>query len=292
MGYPDISFRFLDELAEVGINDVVILLNAAEFEKANQTQFIVFDKPRTIIEHYKNHNKHLKIKVINTKQVTTEQEKLEFYLNRAKGGFDLNLFLCQEAIRGVNEELSAKPLFMEFTELRSAMLPFFSRSTQKQLPFPLFKSPCSSKEAIELLQHQVNPCFCYKTSMFDILYYQWLFNIFVELINLQSSHEETKSQLERIINNFNKNITDFKNAEIDSEKTLRVYGTSDKASKSTAGQRFKNAEKLKVLEKNFPKLITELIKLYELLSQKDHHDIKEDPEYKNLNEHMEGKPFI
>ncbi|CEG55989.1 hypothetical protein [Legionella fallonii] len=280
------------------------MLNEGEFQKAHTTKFAVFDhtEPQTIIEHYQSQSDRLKIEVINSGNATTEQEKLDFYVSHAEGQYKLNLFICKESIPGVSEELSAKPPVTETTKY--SLIPFFKSTERKKLP--LFQSPCSSDQAVKLLQHDLNPCLCYKMANFDVLHYQWLFNIFVELINLKIKlHEGNKDeflpQLSKLIKDFNKNIIDLEKAGIDFEKTnKKAYKTLDEPGVIRRWQHDKNVKKKESLEDNFPKLIGKLVKLYDklasqknlnLLNEKDDSVSEEDFSQKDFIEHIEGKPF-
>jgi hypothetical protein len=268
--YTNIPFGHLYQLDKVGISNIVILLNEDEFKKAHTSKFIVFDhtEPQTVIEHYQSQSDRLKIEVINTGKATTEEEKLDFYLENAEGQYKLNLFLCKESIPGVSEELSAKPPVTVTTEY--ALIPFFKWTERKKLP--LFQSPCSSDQAIKLLQHDLSACFCYKMSKFDLPYYQWLFNIFVELISLKIKLNEGKNaeflaQLSKLIKDFNKNIIDLEKAEIAFDKThKKAYATLDEPDAITRWQHDKNVKKKVNLEDNLPKLIGKLVKLYDKLA--------------------------
>ncbi|MCW8399677.1 hypothetical protein OQJ26_12835 [Legionella sp. PATHC038] len=268
--YTDLPFGHLYQLDRVGISNIIILLNEDEFEKAHTTRIRVFDYtlPQTVIEHYQSQSDRLQIEIINTGRATTEEEKLDFYLKHAEGQYKLNLFLCKGAIYAVNEEIRAKPLIRETTEY--IHIPFFKSTKRKKVPF--FQSPCSSDQTIELLQHELNTCFCYQMSPFDVMHYQWLFNIFVELINLkiklrEGNNAEFLSQLNKIINNFNKTILHFEKAETAFEKTnKKAYNKFDKPDLILRLRHEKHVKKKERLEDNFPKLVSKLVKLYEKLT--------------------------
>lgn len=277
MEYTDIPFGHLHQLDKIGIANIIILLNKDEFKKAHTTEFVLFDhtKPRTIIEHYQSQSDRLRIEVIDTGSATTEEEKLDFYLQHADGQYKLNLFLCKESIPWVSEELSAKPPVIETTEY--SFIPFFKSTDRKKLP--LFPPPCSSEHAIKLLQDETNPCLCYKIDFFDLLHYQWLFNIFVELISLKIKlHEEKNAeflpQLRKLVKEFNKNIINLEKAEIAFEKThKKAYFTLDKPKAITLHRHAKNVENKMKLDDDLPKLIGKLIELYDKLASQEHLDL-------------------
>lgn len=296
--YIDLPFGHLYQLDKVGISNIIILLNEDEFEKAHTTRFVVFDHtlPQTVIEHYQSQSDRLKIDIINTGKATSEEEKLDFYLKHAEGQFELNLFLCKGAIDGVNEEISAKPLIRETTEY--IHIPFFKSTKRKKVP--LFQSPCSSDQTIELLQHEINPCFCYQMSSFDVLHYQWLFNIFVELIHLKIKLHEGKnadflSQLNKIINNFNKTILHFEKAEMAFEKTnKKAYNTFDKPDLILRLRHEKHVKKKERLEEDFPILVNKLVRLYEKLASLENRNLlneKDEMISEGFIEPIETKPF-
>lgn len=114
---------------------------------------------------------------------------------------------------------------------------------------------------------------------FDVLHYQWLFNIFVELINLKIKLNEGKNaefllQLSKLIKDFNKNIIDLEKAEADFEKThKKAYATLDEADVITRWQHDKNVKKKVNLEDNLPKLIGKLIKLYDKLALQENRNL-------------------
>ncbi|PWY55306.1 hypothetical protein DGG96_12625 [Legionella qingyii] len=275
--YTDIPFGHLYQLDKVGISNVIILLNEDEFKKAHEAKFVVFDdtEPQTIIEHYQSQSNRLKIEVINTGIASTEEEKLDFYLKKhAEEQYKLHLYLCKETIPWVSEELSAKPAIIETTKY--SIIPFFTKNTRRQLP--LFEAPCSSDQAIKLLQNNLAPCLCYKLDLFDLLHYQWLFNIFVELISLKIKLHKDKStefslQLNNLIKDFNKNIIDLEKAENNFEKThKKAYSTLNKPHAVTRLHHAKNVKKKELLENNFPKLIGKLVELYDQLALQENLD--------------------
>lgn len=293
-------FGHLYQLDKVGILDVYILLNEHEFLKAHETKFVLFDyaEPKTILEHYQSYSAKLKIQVINTGTATTEEEKLHFYLKNAPKHYLLNLFICKESMPWVSEELSAKLPIVETTEY--SFIPFFKSTTRKMMP--LFQSPCSSKKAIELLQHDLNPCICYQMSVLDVSYYQWLFNIFVELITLkitshENKHSELSGDLNKLIKAYNKNIAALEKANNSFEQThKKAYKTLDEPSAIVRWQHERNVSEKANLEDNFPKLIKQLIKFYsKLMVQENNERVEEFNEenssQKDLIEHIEGKPF-
>ncbi|WP_454782402.1 hypothetical protein [Legionella sp. WA2022007384] len=270
--YTDIPLGHIHQLDKIGISNHIILLSEHEYEKAHETQFVVFDdtEPQSIIEHYQSQNTHLKIQVLNTGIATTEEEKLNFYLkNYADQQYQLYLYLCKEAIPGASKELSAKPLINGFTKY--SLIPFFTKLNRARLP--LFQAPCSSDLAIKLMQNNIAPCLCYRIDVFDLLHYQWLFNIFVELISLQIRFHEDKCapfsvQLNKLINEFNKNILALEKTEHSFETThKKAYSTFKKPGKLTQWQHGKNVKKKEQLENNFPKLIAKLETLYEQLQE-------------------------
>ncbi|KTD73161.1 hypothetical protein [Legionella tucsonensis] len=300
----NIPFGHLHQLDQVGISNIIILLNEDELKKTQATKFVVFDdtEPQTVIEHYQSQSDRLKIEVINTGTATTEQEKLDYYLKHAEGQYKLNLFLYKKSIPWTSNELSAKPPVIETTEY--SFIPFFKNTNRKRLP--LFQPPCSSEQAIKLLQHDLNPCLCYKMAQFDVLHYQWLFNIFVELISLKIKLHEDKnakflSQLNKLIKDFNKNIIDLEKAEIAFEKShKKAHFTLDEPDIITRWQHDKNVEKRMNLDENLPKLIAKLINLYDklvsqenlnLLNKTDEPVIEDELAQKDFIEHIEGKPF-
>ncbi|MCL9682525.1 hypothetical protein [Legionella maioricensis] len=292
--YINIPFGHLHQLDKAGIYNIIILLNEDEFRKAHTTRFVVFDhmEPKTVIEHYQSQSDRLKIEVINTGVATTEEEKLDFYLKQAEGQYKLNLFLCKESMPWVNEELSAKSPVIETTEY--SFIPFFKSTVQKKLP--LFQSPCSSEQAIKLLEHDLNPCLCYKMAYFDLVHYQWLFNIFVELITLkiklrEGENAEFSPQLSKLIKEFNKNIIDLEKAKITFEKThKKAYGTLGEPDVITRWQHDKNVKNKMGLEDSFPKLIGKLVKLYgKLTSQENLYTPLSEKE--EVIDHIEGKAF-
>lgn len=300
----NIPFGHLHQLDQVGISNIIILLNEDELKKAQATKFVVFDdtEPQTVIEHYQSQSDRLKIKVINTGTATTEQEKLDYFLKHAEGQYKLNLFLCKKSIHWTSKELSAKPPVIETTEY--SFIPFFKNTNRKRLP--LFQPPCSSEQAIKLLQHDLNPCLCYKMAQFDVLHYQWLFNIFVELISLKIKLHEDKnakflSQLNKLIKDFNKKIIDLEKAEIAFEKShKKAHFTLDEPDIITRWQHDKNVEKRMNLDENLPKLIAKLINLYDklvsqenlnLLNKTDEPVIEDELAQKDFIKHIEGKPF-
>ncbi|QMT60217.1 hypothetical protein [Legionella sp. PC997] len=275
--YLDIPFGHLYQLDKVGISNVIILLNNEEFKKAHETEFVIFDdtEAQTIIEHYQSQSNRLNIEVINTGTANTEEEKLDFYLKKhSEEHYELHLYLYKETIPWVSEELSAKRLIIDTTKY--PIIPFFTRNTRRQLP--LFDAPCSSEQAVKLLQNNLAPCLCYKVDLFDLLHYQWLFNIFVELICLKIKMHEDKSgefssQLNKLIKDFNKNIVDLEKAESNFEKThKKAYTTLDKPHAVTRSQHAKNVKRKERLEDNFPKLIGNLVELYEQLLQRENLD--------------------
>lgn len=261
-----IPFGHLYQLDQVGISNIIILLNAEEFKKAQTTKCAIFDntEPKTIIEHYQSQSSRLQIDIMNTETATTEEEKLNFYLKHAKDQYQLNLFLCKGSVPGLNEEISAKPPATDsFTY--SFLVPLYTSTARKKLPH--FQSPCSSNQVINLLQQNTIPSFCYKMASFDLLNHQWLFNIFVELISIKiKSHEkstELSSELNQIINDFNKNIIALEKAEIIFESThKKMYSTASAPYTYTQWQHTKNVNYKENLEDNFPKVIRELITLY------------------------------
>ncbi|AWN74435.1 hypothetical protein LEAN103870_09990 [Legionella anisa] len=302
--YTNLPFGRLHQLDKVGISNIIILLSDDELRKAQATQFVVFDDtaPQTVIEHYQSQSDRLKIEVINTGTATTEEEKLIYYLKYAEGQYKLNLFLCKKSIPWVSEELSAKPPVIKTTEY--SFIPFFKSTDRKSLP--LFQPPCSSEQAIKLLQHDLNPCICYKMANFDVLHYQWLFNIFVELISLKIKLHEDKNtkflpQLNKLIKDFNKNIIDLEKAEIAFEKShKKAHFTLDEPDVITRWQHDKNVKKRMSLDENLPKLIGKLIKLHEklvlqenlnLLDKTDEIVTEDDLAQKDFIERIEGKPF-
>ncbi|BCA95644.1 hypothetical protein TUM19329_20050 [Legionella antarctica] len=293
--YTNIPFGHLYQLAKVGISNIIILLNEDEFKKAHTTKFVVFDHtdPQTVIQHYQSHNDQLKIEVINTDKATTVEEKLDFYQRHAEGQYQLNLFLCKESMPGVSVELSAKPPVTNTTEY--TCIPFFKRTERNKLP--LFQTPCSSDQAIKLLQHDLNPCLCYKMANFDVLHYQWLFNIFVELISLKIKLHEGKGdellpQLSNLINDFNKNINDLEKTEIDFKKThKKTYATFDAPDVITRWQHDKNAKKKVNLEDKLPKIIGKLVKLYDKLTLKENISLSNEKDEIDIEDNVERKRF-
>lgn len=299
--YNKLPLGHLHQLDSVGISNVVILLNDEEFKKAHTTRFVLFDdtKPRTVIEHYQTQSDRLKIEVINTGTATTEEEKRDFYMNHAKRQYKLNLFLCKESMPGVTEELSAKPAFTETTEY--SFVPFFKSVARQR--WPLFQSPCSSEQAIKLLQHELNPCLCYKMATFDVLHYQWLFNIFVELINLEIKMDggkgiESTLELSRLIKAFNENIKDLEHAEKSFDEThKKAYETLEETDVITRWRHKSNVSNRSNLEDNFPKLIGEFIALYDKVAAQEnlHNAVKERSEVGIDEDYAHGrtdfKPF-
>ncbi|MCW8443795.1 hypothetical protein OQJ05_06995 [Fluoribacter gormanii] len=280
--YSNIPFGHLYQLDKVGITNVIILLNDDEFKKAHKTKFVVFDdtEAQTVIEHYQSQSNRLKIEVINTGIASTEEEKLAFYLKKhAKKQYKLHLYLCKETIPWVSEELCAKPAITDTTKY--SIIPFFTKNTRRQLP--LFEAPSSSEQAIKLLQNNLAPCLCYKLDLFDLLHYQWLFNIFVELISLKIKLHEGKSvefslPFNKLVKDFNKNIADLEKAEKNFEIThKKAYSTLNSPDKFTLWQHNKNVKKKEQLENKFPKLIGKLIELYDQLAlQENLDDVPED----------------
>ncbi|CEK10755.1 hypothetical protein [Legionella hackeliae] len=262
--YHKPPFGHLHQLDKIGISNIYILLNEDEFQKANTDKSILFDntEPKTIIEHYQSQSSRLKIRVVNTGGATMEEEKLHFYLENTQDQYLLNLFVCKESIPLVNKELSATPPIVETTDY--TFIPFFKSTDRKMMP--LFDAPCSSAKAIELLQRDSNPCLCYQQSNFDVLHYQWLFNIFVELIafELNSTKNTASSQeLSKLIKNYNKNIIALEKAEESFEKTHKeAYRTLDEPGAILRWQHVRNVTARETLDNNFPKLISQLISLY------------------------------
>lgn len=265
--YHNLPFGHLHQLDKIGISNIYILLNEDEFQKANTNKSVLFDhtEPKTIIEHYQSQSSRLKIQVVNTGAATTEEEKLHFYLENIQEQYALNLFVCNESMPWVNEELSARPPVVETTEY-SFIIPFFRSTAPKMMPF--FDAPCSSEKVIELLQREINPCFCYKKAHFDVLHYQWLFNIFVEIITLKlnstgNASSELSQELSKLIKDYNKNIIALEKAEESFEKTHKeAYKTLDEPSAILRWQHARNVKARETLDNNFPKLISQLIKLY------------------------------
>ena len=300
--YTNIPFGHLHQLDQVGISNITILLNDEEFEKAHSSKFEVFDdtEPKTVIEHYQSQSDRFKIEVINTGAASTEEDKLNFYLKHAKGESGLNLFLCHESMPWVSEALSARP--QDITTTECSAIPFFKSTERKQ--FPLFKSPCSQESAVKLLQDDLNPCLCYKLAKFDVLHYQWLFNIFVELSSLEMKWDEKKNaeffpKFSKIIKQYNENITDLEQAEKAFEKTHKMaYGTLDEPDLITRWRHEKNVTIKDDIENNFPKLIGQLITLYSkmqenlnILNNTDMSSMEDDFAHKDFMDRIEGKPF-
>ncbi len=92
----EIPFGHLHQLDEVGLSTIYILLNEEEYQKAQENKFIVFDdsEPKTVIEHYQTQSSRLKFQVINTGKASSEEEKLNFYLNNTPTNHLINLFVC------------------------------------------------------------------------------------------------------------------------------------------------------------------------------------------------------
>lgn len=272
-----IPFGHLHQLDQVGISNIIILLSAEELKKAYATKFILFDhtEPKTVIEHYQSHNSRSKIEIMNTESAITEEEKLNFYLKHAKDQYQLHLFLCKGSMPYLNEAISTKPPATE-SYTYSFLVPLYTSTTRKKLP--LFQSPCSSNQVVNLLQQNAISCFCYKIAPFDLLNNQWLFNIFVELIGIRiKSHEkftELSSKLNHIINDFNQNIIALEKAELNFENThKKIYSTTSAPYTYTKWQHTKNVTYKENLDDNFSQLICALISLYaKLLPHQSLHD--------------------
>lgn len=269
--YVNIPFGHLHQLEKAGILNIYLLLSDAELKEAEQRKFRVFDYmvPQTILEHYKSFSDHLKIHVMNTEEATTEEEKLFFYLDNVQQQYDLNIFLCKEEMQWTSDNSRAKPPHIEITRYR--FIPFVEKK-YRDTP-ALSEGHSFSDEAVKLLHRDANPCFCHQLGLFDVSNYQWLFNIFVELIKVKISsaqgelHEDLRKKLKNLIKEYNVNIISVEKAEASFNKAhhkarKKSFKTSDGMGFFLTSKDKENAIKKEQLKESFPEIIKQLIYMY------------------------------
>jgi len=265
--YSDIPFAHLSQLDKIGLVNIYILLDENETKKAEGTKFVVFDytKPITILEHYQSQSSRLKFKVMNTGKTTTEEEKLYFYLQNVQEHHLMNIILCKQALPWSTDDLRAKPR-CNTTVTRE--YPYFSyfNNTEHQI-VPSSTKPCSSEKAMALLQRNINPCICYQVGFWDILNYQWIYNIFVELIAFYPNEATT---LNTLIKEHNNNAIALNKAQEAFNKTcFNVYKTFDKPNCLLKWTHENNRRSRDDLEINSLKIINELIQLHNEVALKE-----------------------
>lgn len=255
--YNDIPFGHLWQLDETKLVNIYILLSEDEIQEAQNKKFKVFGDEKNILAHYQSQSDRLKFTVMNTGKATTEEEKIIFYLDNVQEHNLVNIILCKESLPWSSNKLRAQPRNFSTTKL-----PFFNYTVHQSMPSSL--QSCSSEKELELFHRTINPCICYQVGFWDILNYQWLFNIFVELTTLKINSDENTHDLVTIIQEHNRNAINLNKAENACDKTChKVHKTFDKPGYLLQYTHANNTKKRDDLEINSLKIINKLIQLYQ-----------------------------
>lgn len=280
VNYEEIPFERLNQLEKAGILNIYLVLSDEEFKLAQQQKIRLFDydEPKTILEHYESHheNSRLIFHVMNSGNAKTEKEKLDFYLNNVQEQYLTNLFICKDHLDSVDPDLRTIPPTYRDVVVEIPYL-FFSLTSYHQ---PASKKDFSKEKENQLLLREENPCLCFQTGLFDLVNYQWLFNIFTHLIALRIENEQgdhavkIQRDLKNIFRTYYKNMDNLEDAEKNFiAKHKKVFGTLEQSHVwgLTKQQYQKTVENRAFFEARFPKIITDLIELYEKVTREQIH---------------------
>lgn len=278
---PPISM--LNQLERIGIVDIYVVLNHEEYLQAPNQRWQYLDdfNLMTGLEHYQSHsnNSQLKFHIIDAANAHTEEEKLQYYLNHLQKNYLMNLFVSQNSLPWVSEKLRSS---LKLTVPDSVQLTFFPFISFDKRTLPSLEHSRSSEKAMELLERKENPCLCFQEDKnLDCYHYQWLFNIFVELVThelkqLDSKQtpkqvSQMKQRMNELIQAFVQNITHLEKAEKDFNKIHAHYRgvkAKDTSLSRLATRRMNKRNKNRdFYAEKFPEIIIAMASIYQHLAK-------------------------
>lgn len=267
----------LQQLDKVGIHTVYILVSHDELTNAKNNKYKLFDgdEDMTIIDYYHSYlpksEKQISFKIIDTKDITSEQDKIDYFLQNTNDDNLINLCFCNEStLPWINEKFSSSAIPLHAKQTSVEFLGYtLYENTEFDLPeTDQRRSPIA---ADELLQRDTNPTLCYPRSMWDIVNYQALFNCFVELMTVQLNndhHQDTTSakyELENLINRYANNLKQLETANKTYEEAHKHYWRNTDGNEPNTSYKHSYQQALEQKTKAelaFPTLIKEMISTY------------------------------
>lgn len=252
-------FGHLYQLQELGLVNVYILLNEHEYNLAYTKRSTIFDfeDPKTIVEHYASTVPDIRFQFINTGCASDESAKLDFYIHRVKPDVLMSLYIKEKSCPLTSDALRAKP--PQTTVTTYTYLPFLSFTKREIYDLG---NPSVLTDAAQALVHDAKtPCLCYQRAFFDILNYQWLYNIFIELTKLCELN--TMAQLDVLVDTYKQTVIDLERAEKAFNDSARHrYARLEEPGYWLQYQYQKARDKRDLLESRLKETVSKIIELY------------------------------